>query len=252
MPTCLYHGSPQPCRTCLINGMGQFAHRPPRGGVCPYHNKAHPCIDCYDNRMGQFAHASGSPIPAPRGPLYVPPARRHNHGSQRPCKIRCGVNEGLYIRNNQVNAAYLYTDSLLNCAQVIFRNSSATFTTHVMGGAPQPRRWIDLVYGTFVRRYGPVTLCLVVTSESPATGNQIVSYLRLKVRVTQWHNCDGCAIRISDGHVKTTPSSWNISQADVAGWLTAEDLMDLRLDGSEFLGAASYGDYYEPCRACNQ
>lgn len=246
MPTCPYHGGPQPCRTCLVNGMGQFAHRP-RGGVCPFHNKAHPCIDCFDNGMGQFAHA-----PAPRGAVYVPPARRHNHGTQRPSKIRCGVNEGLYIRNNQVNVAYLYTDSLYNCAQIIFRNQRATFTTHVLGGAPQPKRWTDLVYDTFVRRYGPVRFCQVVTSEDATTGNKIVSHLRLRVRVIQWHNCEGCAIRISDGYVKVTPSSWNISQADVAGWLTAEDLIDYRLDGSEFLGAASYGDYFEPCRACNR
>lgn len=263
MPTCPYHGNQQPCRDCVLNRMGQFAHHP-RGGVCPYHGKAHPCIDCFDMGMGQFAHASGSPNPAPKAPAYIPPGRRadnqrpvqravgHNHGGQRPCKIRCGVNEGLSILNNQVNVSYLYTDSLANCTQVIFRNAVATFTTHVLGVAREPRRWINRVHEDFVGQYGRVTLCRVVTSDNPTAGFNIGSYLELlNVQFEHWPNCGGCAIGISDGNVIPTPTGWNPTQADVAGWQTAADLIHRRWTGEEFLGEVLCGDYSEMCRACN-
>ncbi len=257
MPTCPYHGRLKPCRECLIKEMGQFAHAHPRGGVCPYHNKAHPCIDCFDQRMGQFAHPSGTPNPAPRAPAYIPPSRRaapvHAHGNQRPCNIRCGVNEGLSIRNNQVNVTFLFTDSLANCTQVIFRNDTATFTCHIVGVAREPRLWINLIHGDFVSRYGQMTLCHVVTSDNPTAGLRIISYLELLgLELGHWPNCGGCAIRVGDGHMKATPPGWNTSQGDVAGWLTAQDLVDQRLTAPDFIGEASCGDYYELCQACNQ
>lgn len=251
MPNCPYHGNPHPCRECLVKGMGQFAHAHPRGGRCPYHDRPHPCVDCLDRGMGRFARPSGTPIPAPPAPRYVPPHRRHTHGTQRPCKIRCGVNEGLYIRNDERNVTHLFTDSLINCAQVIFRNRRATFTCHILGGARQPRPWTQLIYRTFVERYGRVARCLVVTGGDAATGLRVISYLPAKLKVVHWPGCGGCRIRLVDGHVDKTPSNWNPSRPDVAGWLTAGDLIDLRLTGAEWLGEVSYGDYYEPCRACN-
>lgn len=85
--TCPYHGSPQPCRDCLANRMGQFAHYRPRPGCCPYHNNEHPCLDCFDKNMGEFAH---SPASAGSVPAYVPPHRRPIHFRQSR-KDTCGI-----------------------------------------------------------------------------------------------------------------------------------------------------------------
>lgn len=178
------------------------------------------------------------------------PNHRHTHGNQYPCKIRCGANEGLCIRNDQDNVTYLYTDSLIGCTQVIFRNTTATFTCHIFTAAPDPLGWIEWAEGEFRSEYGSVTSCWVVTSDSPGVGETIYGLLSKSLKVEWIKNCGGCAIKITDATVIKTPTDWYVSRQDVGGWQTANELIDLRLRGSRSLGNVYVGDYSESCREC--
>ena len=64
------------------------------------------------------------------GETYVIPQRRHSHGTARPCKIRCGANEGLYVLNNEANVQEIYTDSLIGCANNIPEHQGNVYMPH--------------------------------------------------------------------------------------------------------------------------
>jgi hypothetical protein len=179
----------------------------------------------------------------------------HNHGTARPCNIRCGLNEGLYIRNDEANVSNLFTDGLANCAQVIFRNGEGTFTCHISGGAPNPIAYLRPAYWTFVDSFGAVTTGYVVSSDNATMGNRLDEWLTTDYRVarfviTRIKRCGGCAINVSTGVVRPTPASWNTTQPGVAGWLTAQDLINLRLVDAKNLGDAFAGDYRDGCPDC--
>jgi hypothetical protein len=177
----------------------------------------------------------------------------HTHGMRRPCNIRCGGNEGLCVRNDQHNVTCLFTDGLVCCTQVIFRNATATFTCHILEGAPDPEGWIDWAKREFTAAYGAITSCWVVTGDNVGAGDTVCSFLRRDLAVERITGCGGCAIRIADGTVMKTPRDWHTGRPDVAGAQTARGLIDLRLHSRRvYLGEITVGDYYEPCPECNR
>lgn len=243
MPTCPYHGNPTPCHC----GYGQ--PRPaPNVKPCPYHGNPN-CACGY-----------GQPRPAPYIPphlRYVPPHLRprpaHTHGFARPCKIRCGVNEGLCILNTQASVVELYTDSLIGCTQIIFRNAIATFTCHVSSDAPYRVLWTEHALRAFERKYGRVVKCYVVAGDSPEREIIIIECLEKSIHDVECvGRVHGYTINIASGLARETPRGWNTSQRDVAGWQTAQGLIDLRLTHDTYLGADAYGDYHETCPACEE
>jgi hypothetical protein len=185
-------------------------------------------------------------------PLH--PRHRHTHGQTRPCSIRCGANEGICVRNNQTNVLYLFTDGLVNCTQVIFRSATATFTCHIFGAARHPVGFIKWAMDAFIKDYGAITSCWVVTGDSVGAGDEICGALRSEgLAVTRILGCGGYAIRISDGAVQKTPSGWNAGRADVAGTQTASgELIDLIMTSRRvYLGEVTPGDFWDSCRECD-
>ncbi len=218
--------------------------------TCPYHGTPKPCASCSQHGMGEFAHTSVSGPPS--WEYSRPRTHGHTHGSAPPYRIRCGINEGLGVRNAQAHVATLFTDSLIGCAQVIFRNAQATFTCHIGAGARTPGNWARWAADRFARFYGAIVTCHVITGDAPAIGDLVEASLAAHLGAVQRiMNSHGYAIDIATGHVRTTPLGWSASQANVAGWQTARHLLDLRLLGTMSLGEPGYGDYREGCRACD-
>jgi len=203
--------------------------------------------------MGEFAHevfvGTSSPYRIPTSPT------KHSHGNETACHIRCGVNEGLAVRNDNRNVASLYTDSLLGCTQVILRNATATFTCHIAASASDPIGWMRWAVSQFRRQYGFVTWCAIISGDDPAIGRSlhrtICSMFRLREDgIVRKLGCGGISIDPASGDWRETPSTRNVSQANVGGWITCREMIDLRLCGPRKLGDAAYGDYFEGCGLC--
>jgi len=182
----------------------------------------------------------------------------HTHGrNKRRLKIRCGINEGLCILNLKAPflVTHLFTDGLVNCCQVIWRSNNATFTTHISGDAPHPETFIWMCLRQFNFKYNSaITSCYVASGDDPDLGNRIHDYLRrrLHCNVERIRNTGGCCINMLNGDVSNTPVMGSgPNRDDVAGYLTASDLIDLRLTDSYATGEPGYGDYYEGCQLCN-
>ena len=227
--------------------------------TCPYHNKFQPCPDCQAKNMGEFAWQGtykGSAAPAIEPtPLPALPPAAHNHGTEPPFQLRCGVGEGIYVLNNRADVENIYTDSLLGCAQVILRNARATFTCHIVTSASFPIIFLRSALEKFRQKYGPVTECHVISAaDNPKLGNEIdvglALLLELNINYNRITDSGGCAVNINDGEVQEVPSDWNTGCPWVAGWLTAPDLIDLRITGPNSIGSPSFGDYFEGCQAC--
>jgi hypothetical protein len=199
--------------------------------------------------MGEFAHTSA--FAPPSWEYSKPRTHGHTHGSVAPYHIRCGINEGLCVLNTQAHVAELFTDSLIGCAQVIFRNPTATFTCHIGSGARTPTDWARWAADRFVHFYGAIVICHVITGDAPGIGNAVeVSLIAHLGGVQRLLDLHGCSINIATGNVRTTPVGWSATRPNVAGWQTARDLLDLRLLGTMSLGEPGYGDYCELCPAC--
>ena len=217
--------------------------------TCPYHNKLQPCEDCQSKGMGAFAF-SGRPYTGSK----APPSRVHNHGSTRPCSLRCGVNEGIFVLNAHVGVSCLFTDGLLNCAQVILRNGTATFTCHIIGTAKFPVTFMTNACTKFIDEYDMFNACYVISaSDSPALGNRIDHWFKQQFGITAHRvtDCGGCSIAITTGVVSKTPGAWNPSRDYVAGFLTAPDLIDFRIISRTDIGEPLPGDFFEGCLACS-
>ena len=171
--------------------------------------------------------------------------------------IRCGVNEGLCVLNRNPRVDYLYTDSLIGCAQVIWRGATATFCAHILDGARDAPGYILWALDEFNREYSRRPgICYVISGDNPSLANSVYDTLKRGlnrdcklIRQEKW---DGMAIRVLDGSTIRTPRTWSIGNANVGGWLTSNREIDLRLRGSRSIGEHSPGDYLETCRECNR
>jgi hypothetical protein len=223
--------------------------------TCPYHNKPTPCPDCQQRNMGAFAGQGrymGSAAPAVETMGSQPrPDDHDDHGTARPCSLRCGAGEGIYVLNTEADVYCIYTDSLLGCAQVILRNGTATFTCHIITNAVFPLIFVRSAILRFESRYGPITACYVIcAADNPALGTRIGRWLGQHIPVKRITGTDGCAIEIATGQVGPVPGHWNVGCDDIAGWLTAPDLIDLRIIGPNTIGEPGVGDYSEICNVC--
>lgn len=176
---------------------------------------------------------------------------KHNHGDKRPCKLRCGANEGICVLNATADVTEIFTDGLLTCAQIILRNGTATFTCHIYGDAPNPLTFMHLACDLFVMKYGAVTECHLISGTDTRLANGLNDPLvtKLHIPVTRANGVDGYSINIHTGVTRVTPD-WPTYLGDVAGWKTAPNLIDLRITDAVNLGTAYHGDYSDPCALC--
>jgi hypothetical protein len=179
---------------------------------------------------------------------------KHTHGTKRPCKIRCGINEGLFIKNDNSDVTEMYTDNLINCTQVILHNDRATFVCHIAGGARRPALYMWCACRKFSFKFGKVTRCYVISGESPAVGNELTPYLKgqLNIEIRRFTGVGGYSIDIHSSEAGIADIGWNTSQQAVAGWLTAPELIYERLTDREFIGDPGPGDYYASCPICKK
>jgi hypothetical protein len=178
---------------------------------------------------------------------------KHTHGTNRPCVLRAGINEGIYVLNNQTQVQAIFTTNLLTCTQVILWNATATFTCHIHGEAPNPLAFVVTAYQTFTEKYGKPTKFYLISGTSPSQGNVLRSDLQRQHSLNPDKHVtgvDGYAINISTGAMGKAPDNWDPSKAYVAGWLTAPDLIDHRIVDPKNLGSPFPGDYHEPCPIC--
>jgi hypothetical protein len=202
--------------------------------------------------MGAFAHGVVQRI---AGPRYVP--RRlplalpgHNHGTARPCRIRCGVNEVLYVLNAQAGVSCVFTDSLIGCVQVVVRNDTATMICHVNGAAPQPDKWVAAGLVEFTLRYGAPTQCYAFNGDGNGPINRI--YQALGGNAVTAARANGYAIDLLTGNHSQVPLiGWGTNQQDVGGWNSTPDLIDFRQTDPARLGDAAIGDHSDGCARCN-
>lgn len=218
--------------------------------ICPYHGNFTPCRACYEKNMGFYSWLPPAVLAVPR------PVIPHTHGSARPCKIRCGVNEGLCVLNTQNLVDYLFTDGLTGCTQVIFRSANATFTCHLGSSAPAPDTWTAWALQRFIAVYGAPTASYVITGDNPGMGNTIEQLLsggpHNLVPLTRVTGCGGYRIDIATGAASPTPTGWNTARLDVSGPETGMAVIAARYIGAGHLGQPEPGDYYESCPRCGQ
>lgn len=176
---------------------------------------------------------------------------QHTHGTIRNgSKMRCGINEGLCVRNSRKDEIrYLFTDGLRNCVQVVFRNDTATFVCH-LNESDEVAYWVDWARTEFSKTYGVITYCLVASGDRDDAANQAANSLA-GLHVVRKRATGGVAIDIGTGAVGDTPGmGWGPNQADVVGYLTARDCIDLHFTGKRTVGQPGAGDYYENCQVC--
>ena len=272
MPTCPIHAVEKPCRHCpapvqLNPDAPRYVAPHLRHGFvpAPVHQHVPAAVHQQAPRRGQrYAprrpqHAAPRieqsarrtpPHLQPRRERRAPPTRGHCHGNQGPYKIRCGANEGLCVLNGNHAVECLFTDGLVGCTQVIFRNHTATFTCHILVGAPDPAGWVSWALAEFESEYGAVQQCWVATGDGSGATQRIFDALKHRKPVLLARS-GGYYIDIKTGQVKTTPSmGFSATRQDVAGWQTGRGLVDLRLRGSISLGTVQVGDYCEMCDVC--
>ncbi len=176
---------------------------------------------------------------------------QHSHGTIRNgSKMRCGINEGLCVRNERKHEIrYLFTDGLRNCVQVVFRNDKATFVCH-LNESDEVAYWVAWARKEFEGAYGAIDYCLVASGDRDGAANQAADSLA-GLDVVRRRGIGGVCIDIGTGAVAETPSmGWGSNQADVVGYLTARDCIDLHFTGKRTIGQPGAGDYYESCPVC--
>jgi hypothetical protein len=179
----------------------------------------------------------------------------HNHGIIKiGAKMRCGVIEGLSVKNSNNNkVSYLFTDGLRTCAQTVFWNDTATFTCHLKEG-DEVTYWLNWARKEFVSEYGNITACYVIVSEKADTLTQTLAALdglNPKVAVG-WH---GGIVEVKSGALIKFPDSsagWHAGEQDVIGWYTARELIDIHFTGKRTLGSTMVGDYSDFCPVCQK
>ena len=178
---------------------------------------------------------------------------QHTHGTRRPCQIRCGMNEAICILNSQAGVAALFTDGLAGCVQVILRTSVATFTCHIGSSAPAPAEWMMATARDFVAAYGAVQQCVMISaSESDLTRDKVAPVLHeLFEKILQIKTLPGALVNIKTGNVVRTGVDLATVDGNVAGFLTAPEMIHRRWADSPLLGETLIGDYLELCQACN-
>jgi hypothetical protein len=181
----------------------------------------------------------------------------HAHVKTRehyPLKIRAGLNQGLYVLNQNALVEFLFTDGLNTCSQVIWRNDVATFCVHIDGNAPHPEAYLTIAFKTFVSKYGPpVGKCHVVSAESVKLADRIAHFLRdaSQLDIKRTYECPGLAVRMSDGSIQETPTHWGCNTPEVGGTLTSPEVIDLVLNDKKNIGFVLDGDYSSSCPSCN-
>ena len=179
------------------------------------------------------------------------PAQGHNHGNKRPCKIRCGINEGLCVENHQGHVTHLFTDGLVGCTQVIFRSATTSFTCHIKDGAPNPVPWIQWALKQFERLHGKVEHCYVATGDGSGSAAGAVNAALGERGSKLLAKAGGYFIVPKTGEIgRVGIKGWAVTGQEVAGWQTATGLIVLRLPGTASLGEVQVGDYSEACPVC--
>lgn len=183
--------------------------------------------------------------------------KMHNHGTQKVgAKMRAGLGEGLTVLNRDYDkVAYLYTDSVTSCVQVVLRNDMATFTCHLLQGKThddQVAYWVGWARNEFEKEYGAITFALLVCGDSETSNSHSEARKGLfGLNVAPTMNCGGVAIEIRTGAIIKYDGRWNTGQADVIGYQTARELIHVHFTGKRTIGPTWYGDYYDHCPACN-
>lgn len=182
------------------------------------------------------------------------PEMGHTHGSDRPCKIRCGANEGLIVSTSTRSVTEVFTDGLRSCVQIILGNDRAVFTCHIADDSPEPIVFVQMAYTFFKTNYGNPTVCELAWGEVGKALADIISdpLVTLAGKLTRFPKTDGRSINVSNRTTKETPDSgWEAYAPGVAGWATARDVIECRLTSPEKLGKLYNGDWRESCRRCN-
>jgi hypothetical protein len=164
--------------------------------------------------------------------------------------MRCGMNEGLSIRNNEANVAELYTDGLVGCTQMILRNATGTFVAHIGVSAPQPAQFATWALAQFIDIYGAPTEGYVATGDGTGAVNAVLEALANVPGIRRLENSGGYTICPASGAVRAAPGEWHTGRQDVAGATTARGLVDVRFHSRTMLGVVWVGDYREGCRIC--
>jgi hypothetical protein len=164
------------------------------------------------------------------------------------------MNEGLCISNNQAGVDALFTDGLAGCAQVILRSELSTFLCHIGSNAPKPADWMGMAYDYFYKNEGHIEKCTLITANESdslrdSVGRMLSQLFGEKLVVT---TSPGALINMKTGNIVRTPSDIYAVDRNVAGCLTAPELIKWRLIDVQRLGEAFQGDFSETCAKCNR
>lgn len=174
------------------------------------------------------------------------------------------MGEGVFVLNTQANVVGLYTDGLSGCVQLIMRNAQVTFCGHISshhGG--RMARWAERIGARFRDRYGPPTF-IGVCGALDHQG----SVISVEREVRPWRNDGSCTSMTYVGggmvirrtneafdpknkqDLDDTPSKFNTSRDDIAGSLTAPELIVEIFQIDDRPRNIQLGDYFEGCKAC--
>jgi hypothetical protein len=172
----------------------------------------------------------------------------------------------LFILNKfDEQASELFTDSVIGCVQVVARNPTVTFTTHLFSGLGAERiaRNGAAAIRIFRREYGDPTFVGVFTTDAGQVAAQL-TMVEIKKDFIRLSKMDGCAFREDfvqggvtvdvtpnyfDGqhHVRPTPGRYNPEQPWVGGLQTKPDLIDKAYE----LEGRMVGDFSHQCELCS-
>jgi hypothetical protein len=178
----------------------------------------------------------------------------HTHGTiKHNSKMRCGINEGISVlRKNSDKVGCLFTDGLDTCVQVVILNQKAAFTCHLAEGN-HLTFWIKWAKNEFVKSYGSIDACHLITNVGSRSVNDALAGLdgiTISSSKTKWF---GAAVDLDTGAISLIPkiNVWYAGQADVIGYLTARELIDIHFTGRRTIGSTGIGDAWdEQCATC--
>lgn len=180
-------------------------------------------------------------------------APTHNHGTDRPCAFRVGLNQGVVLSRINEGWSCLYTDGLVNCVGVAMTGNDNRYLSHVAGGVMDaPKQMTDLLK-RFMQEWsgGVLTVNVVWTSinRSMGLGAQIFAALRNVCHLTV--GCQSNCVEVSrDGTVTINGKARQVESKDVCGTITAPDLVVARHDVVS--PTILDGDFVDHCGACNE